>query len=578
MRLLIIICLLLPAVALAVVEENPGTYALADFLLLGDAAKVADEVSLTNANPNSTGHAISLNGYCASEWEVTWESLSEGGSNTSSSLSSAVGFFSTNGFHELAEWLSATTPSSLNSLKSFATATGTSTGLGRSSNNFLEMIDYGNPAGSKFEHNPLFSLKGVWLRHTAFFRQDGTVFYTVRDPQNRVYAIGGKVSHQPALPFQPGFYGQNGDTQGQHRIRNAGFRLILEGRCGIISSDEARARLGVSCGFDPACGSYSSYLNCVSETLLRMRDEDEVITQATFELLQSEAESKSGYCDGVNECSATKEQEKQQSYDSGFSAGVQSIDQTAIFSSGREEGYAAGYGAGFSAGESSGTAAGYATGYDAGFLVGSDSGYDSGYSAGYGAGYTAGSVDGDTLGYQRGFATGKAEALSELEQAKAEAYAAGFKAGQEASSVSTKPAEHDLCNLGATEVLSATSGAGLIAKVLGRDPRRTLGQPKEHRVLNFFSLGAIELGFGERAIYNRDGEDFRVVESPFRSNKQSCAEVFATQDGANWVSLGTTCTSKNFDLGQMEYAVALRIVDRSSKNRSFSLDGISCVR
>jgi len=583
----------------------PGTYALSGYTFLGGASQSTSSIKLTNNTPDSLGHAVSEQGFCANEWEVTWESNA---GNDGVGTGAGVGMFASNGFHEVAEWLGATTPSAVNAMKSFSAGVGTSLDPGRPSDNHLELVDFVDPARSAFLSNPFFRFKGAgWFSNTFHFRLDGTAIYSVRSAEGRSWSISGRVAHQPALPFHLGFFGRTNSNTNEHHVRNVGFRLINQGNCGIISSDEARVRLGMMCGFEPQCASYLSYLNCASNALVQLRDDEKIISEGTFELLSEEVQARVLYCDGFNECSAAAEIAEQESYASGFTAGVASIDQDAIRQSGYQSGYqsgfeagnaagqTSGYSSGYSAGESAGLASGYGEGFVAGraegYAAGHDAGYVEGQQAGYANGFDTGYAEGDTAGYNRGFTAGLEQGTAELEAEKLAAFNAGFEAGFQ-SGISS-PAEHDLCALGATEVLSYSVGRGVLWRPVSQNRAqavRALGKPQDDNSLNFVTLGrggSIELGFAGKAIVDREGSDFRIVETSHGAWSKNCAvnpewiEVFGTEDGKNWSSLGSSCRDGEFDLaaGNLKRVIALRLIDKSTRPDldGFDLDGVGCL-
>ena len=122
------------------------------------------------------------------------------------------------------------------------------------------------------------------------------------------------------------------------------------------------------------------------------------------------------------------------------------------------------------------------------------------------------------------------------------------------------------------------------------DPGKALGKPLENFFFNFVSLGfggeiVLEL---DTDLYDLQGNDFKVFESTFGPLSIPChfypeiAEVFASQDGNEFVSLGTTCLDGAFDLadGGLRSAKYIKIIDTSdpsdfSRNADgFDLDGI----
>jgi hypothetical protein len=123
------------------------------------------------------------------------------------------------------------------------------------------------------------------------------------------------------------------------------------------------------------------------------------------------------------------------------------------------------------------------------------------------------------------------------------------------------------------------------------NPSLALGQPEPvvNNVVNFVSLGfggSITLAF-EAPIANGSGNDIRIDEATWGNN--TCnnypekADVFASQDGTNFIYLGQTCHDGSFDLGVMSWAKYIRIVDVSnvlsftSDADGFDVNGIECL-
>lgn len=118
------------------------------------------------------------------------------------------------------------------------------------------------------------------------------------------------------------------------------------------------------------------------------------------------------------------------------------------------------------------------------------------------------------------------------------------------------------------------------AVVSGRsDNTKALCAPQNNDTENFVSLGFggdITLKFG-KAIRNGEGNDIRVYESTF--GNLSCtaypekARVFASQDGCRFVYLGEICQDGTVDLGALNWAQYVRIVDVSSKTAVYQSSG-----
>lgn len=119
-----------------------------------------------------------------------------------------------------------------------------------------------------------------------------------------------------------------------------------------------------------------------------------------------------------------------------------------------------------------------------------------------------------------------------------------------------------------------------------------LGAPQNDQSANFVALGfggSITLGFGA-AIANGEGTDIRVTESTF--NNAICrrypekVRAFASQDGCHFVYLGEGCQDAEFDLGSLEWAQYIKLVDASPLGvpyqgqtvvDGYDVDGVECL-
>lgn len=108
----------------------------------------------------------------------------------------------------------------------------------------------------------------------------------------------------------------------------------------------------------------------------------------------------------------------------------------------------------------------------------------------------------------------------------------------------------------------------------------------------------VSLGFGgsitvrmSGAIANGYGNDIRVTETTFGSMSGNCVRypetilAFASQDNCNWVYLGSGCQDAEFDLGELNWAEYIRLVDVSPLSSNYNggiadgydVDGIECL-
>jgi hypothetical protein len=139
--------------------------------------------------------------------------------------------------------------------------------------------------------------------------------------------------------------------------------------------------------------------------------------------------------------------------------------------------------------------------------------------------------------------------------------------------------------------VQGTMANGLTVSAVRSNAAQALNQPETvvDGVVNFVSLGfggSITLAF-EAPIANGAGADIRIDEATWGNNPcnryPERADVFASQDGSNFVYLGQVCQDATLDLGVLSWAQYIRIVDASDL-LSFSADadgydvnGVECL-
>ncbi|HAI75103.1 MAG TPA: hypothetical protein DCM08_02555 [Microscillaceae bacterium] len=145
----------------------------------------------------------------------------------------------------------------------------------------------------------------------------------------------------------------------------------------------------------------------------------------------------------------------------------------------------------------------------------------------------------------------------------------------------------------AAEVVSFVQGPAVKGRKVATDrsnPARALGKPQGADARDSF----VSLGFGGTlilkfadAIINGKGNDLRVTETSF--GNPTCTkypekvEVWASQDNKNWVRLGEGCLDSEYDLGSLQWAQFVKLVDVSNEKDfgndgdGFDVDGIECL-
>jgi hypothetical protein len=158
-------------------------------------------------------------------------------------------------------------------------------------------------------------------------------------------------------------------------------------------------------------------------------------------------------------------------------------------------------------------------------------------------------------------------------------------------------ASNEICSLTgcyATEVVSYTPTKRNDGQPVAAERRvtsRALGAPQSDNTLNFVSLGfggEIVLKFAS-PIANGEGDDIKITETTF--GNRTCVrypekvEAYASQDGCNFIYLGTRCQDAFFDLGVMSWAQYIKLRDVSDVTHSFynevadgyDVDAIECL-
>jgi len=108
----------------------------------------------------------------------------------------------------------------------------------------------------------------------------------------------------------------------------------------------------------------------------------------------------------------------------------------------------------------------------------------------------------------------------------------------------------------------------------------------------------VSLGFGgsitlkmSGPIANGPGADFRVVETTYGASSGNCVrypetiQAFVSQDGCNWVYAGEGCQDVDLDLGPLNWALYIKLVDISPIGASYNndiadgydVDGVICL-
>jgi uncharacterized repeat protein (TIGR01451 family) len=122
------------------------------------------------------------------------------------------------------------------------------------------------------------------------------------------------------------------------------------------------------------------------------------------------------------------------------------------------------------------------------------------------------------------------------------------------------------------------------------DPTKALGPAQDDDTLNFVSLGfnlqeqagvaELVLDFAPYVIVNGAGMDVRVTETSYGDRNRDWtrypeqADVYASEDGVNWVYIGNARKDGDFDLGSLATARYIKLVDVTdpSQMRSGTMD------
>lgn len=155
------------------------------------------------------------------------------------------------------------------------------------------------------------------------------------------------------------------------------------------------------------------------------------------------------------------------------------------------------------------------------------------------------------------------------------------------------PTEPTSCS--AQSVVSYTPGSAKAGTVVVErsDPTNALGTAQNNDTVNFVSLGfggELILDFGQ-AVFNEEGDDLRVFETTYGDSTRSWtvypeqAIVYGSQDGQNWITLGTARKDGGFDLGPLPWIQYVRLVDISDPDSfpggattdAFDVDAVEAV-
>ncbi|MFN4123884.1 MAG: hypothetical protein ACK4GL_11340, partial [Flavobacteriales bacterium] len=115
------------------------------------------------------------------------------------------------------------------------------------------------------------------------------------------------------------------------------------------------------------------------------------------------------------------------------------------------------------------------------------------------------------------------------------------------------------------------------------NPENALGEPQNSdEAVPDAQANYVSLGFGGSItlkmsgnIKNGEGSDIKVVETTYSNMSGNCnryperVKAFASQDGCNWVYLGEGCQDAEFDLGPLNWARFIRLVDSSPITAAF---------
>ena len=112
------------------------------------------------------------------------------------------------------------------------------------------------------------------------------------------------------------------------------------------------------------------------------------------------------------------------------------------------------------------------------------------------------------------------------------------------------------------------------------------------------NINFVALGFGgsitlrmDGPIANGPGDDIKVFETTFNPASSNCnryperVAAYASQDNCNWVYLGQGCQDQTFDLGELNWAEYIKLIDVSpvdhpfnnSTSDGYDVDGVECL-
>lgn len=145
----------------------------------------------------------------------------------------------------------------------------------------------------------------------------------------------------------------------------------------------------------------------------------------------------------------------------------------------------------------------------------------------------------------------------------------------------------------ASHVVSYTPGQRKDGKNLTsnrKNPEKALGEPEKTNNVNFVSLGfggELVLEFDNTIMNRVDGPDIKVTETsygnPACSKYPEMVHVYVSSDGTEWTDLGTGCQDSEFELGELNSAKYVKLVDESNPRKfnksadGFDVDGVEAL-
>lgn len=313
----------------------------------GDAVRVGDEIVLTPDVSWRTGAVTSSHIVCAKEYTVSFD-VNVGQLNAAQNGGAGVFFYEVNAADD-----------------TWGNVVGVNVKDHARSNYFnsLELYRFSDEPSITIKTTRVpFLMGGAGYLHVVYHFDEGHSSVLMTNPLGAAYL-------EDQRPFIPGtakyhkWYAWTGSAHNVHRLRNLQVDILRPDTCSgdvpTLTDEEASREVKQACpGYD-GCATFEEFFGCADTALSDLRTAQK-ISPETADRVLAILEERYFYCNGRNDCplldrdeifnegfqagvnSIDLEGAKRASFDSGFDAGVKSIDQEGLKAASYADGVAAG--------------------------------------------------------------------------------------------------------------------------------------------------------------------------------------------------------------------------------------------